>query len=208
MIVPSGILALVDRSIRLLLLTQGKIAVIDAADYLLVSQLRWFALRDHNTWYAVSTTHPQVKLHQWLMDTYGPVHVHHRNGNGLDNRRCNLQIISAAHHARQHRTGQPGANCGKKTGKTSQYRQVAWDKHKMRWQVIIWHNGKSHNVGRFRSEIEAAHAADAYILQHGLNRPLNFPAMASDRASVSSPPSGRAATCPSGGAGAGPGARR
>ena len=45
----------------------------------------------------------------------------------------------------------------------------------IRWRVMICERGKIISVGCFETELEAARAYDAYVIEHNLNRPLNFP---------------------------------
>jgi group I intron endonuclease len=42
-------------------------------------------------------------------------------------------------------------------------------------QICINGDGKKHYIGHYSSEIEAAKAYDQYVIEHKLNRPLNFP---------------------------------
>ena len=51
---------------------------------------------------------------------------------------------------------------------------VSWDRTRNKWTVRIQHKGKQTKLGRFRDEISAAHAWDAFVVRHGLMRPLNF----------------------------------
>jgi len=73
----------------------------------------------------------------------------HVNGNGLDNRRENIRVVT---HAQQ------GQNQRKQAATTSRYRGVIWKGRKRRWEATVWKNGVGHHFGLFRSE-EAAGAA-------------------------------------------------
>lgn len=80
-----------------ILLTQGKEALVDDADYEWVSRYKWHAYRSRNTWYAktrIGSTY--VKLHRLLMGLLpgGRLQVDHHNHNGLDNQRRNLRVVS------------------------------------------------------------------------------------------------------------------
>lgn len=56
-----------------------------------------------------------VDLHRYIMEQFlgrklrSDEHVHHINGNSLDNRLENLEVLSASEHARKHAIGRPGA---------------------------------------------------------------------------------------------------
>ena len=57
---------------------------------------------------------------------------------------------------------------------SSKYHYVFWDKSKNNWMVSMKYQRKNYYVGRFKNEIEAAKAADAFILNHGWDKKLNF----------------------------------
>lgn len=52
---------------------------------------------------------------------------------------------------------------------------VFQDKRTGRWSANVAHGGAQHHFGSFNVPEEAARARDAYVLEHGLNRRLNFP---------------------------------
>lgn len=73
-------------------------------------------------------------------------YVDHINGNGLDNRRCNLRL--ATHQ-------QNCANRRKQlTPKSSQYKGVTMEKDK-KWKARIRHNNELIYLGRFSAEHDA-----------------------------------------------------
>lgn len=57
---------------------------------------------------------------------------------------------------------------------TSGYRGVYGYKDRDYYYASIRHNGKKVNLGRFYDKIEAAKAYDGYVIDNGLNSPLNF----------------------------------
>lgn len=68
-----------------------------------------------------------------------------------------------------------GTWLGKKVSTKSKYRYVYWDTKRNKWKASLKYKGKTYNVGRYDDEIEAAKAADAYIISKGWsNRVLNF----------------------------------
>lgn len=95
---------------RELPLTQGMVAVVDDADFDRLAQHRWYASLDSRgtKWYAKRTRKKneearwkskKIRLHHFVLDIApcelpeGHV-VHHKNDDGLDNRRENLEIIT------------------------------------------------------------------------------------------------------------------
>ena len=73
----------------------------------------------------------------------------HLNGNGLDNRRCNIRIATYT---------QNNANKRKPAGAASQYKGVFWNKG--RWFATLIAYGTRHYLGRFDNELDAAAAYD------------------------------------------------
>ena len=64
---------------------------------------------------------------------------------------------------------------GKKMpGATSKFHYVLWDKSKNSWMVSMKWKKKNYYVGRYKDEIEAAKAADAFIIKQGWDKKLNF----------------------------------
>lgn len=91
--------------------------------------------------------------------------VDHLDGNNLDNRRCNLRICTPFETAQNQHRPRRG---------TSQFLGVrrAGDK----WDALVGHQGRTHYVGRFDDEVEAAKARDAKKLElAGEYAGLNFP---------------------------------
>jgi hypothetical protein len=72
-------------------LTRGKVAVIDAQDLPLAEKYSWCARRHRNTTYAQSG---RGYLHALIMETPEGMVTDHINGNGLDNRRQNLRVVT------------------------------------------------------------------------------------------------------------------
>ncbi len=139
-------------------LSKGKIAIIDDCDYQKISQFNWYASQEKNgLWYArayVETKeHKQrkIRMHRLVLNmTREDRHqVDHRNHNGLDNRRCNLRIVSNAQNSMNRR---------KQDGCTSKYKGVCWDADRNKWRAVIHLNNKKFNLGRFIDEVSAARA--------------------------------------------------
>ena len=80
----------------------------------------------------------------------------HRNRDGLDNRRCNLRIVTRA----QNNQNRPAYRNGK-----SHYRGVSRVVSNGRWRADVKLNGKTHTAGCFADELQAAEAAKALRLQ-------------------------------------------
>jgi hypothetical protein len=76
--------------------------------------------------------------------------VRHRNGDILDNRRANLDVVK----------GQEPLPAG--DGTRSRYRRVLWDPEHEAWVAYGYSGGRYVNLGRFDDEQAAARAARAW----------------------------------------------
>lgn len=152
-------------------LTQGLIAIVDDADYDRVKAAgKWSLRRDGDRSYAYRhVRRPDGKrttttLHAFI--TGYPL-TDHRNGDGLDNRRCNLRSATVAENGRNRRMS---------ANNTSGFRGVYWRKSKGKWEASIGHLGRQPHLGAFDSAEEAARAYDeAARVLHGEFARLNFP---------------------------------
>ena len=76
--------------------------------------------------------------------------VDHINGNGLDNRRSNLRVLSHAHNHQNRRSN---------SNSTSQFRGVYWNRQRQKWVAKGKLNGTNYHLGYFDSELQAARRA-------------------------------------------------
>ena len=144
----------VSGPIAIVPLTQGYLALIDAEDVPLVEGYSWTALVKANTIYAkraqkVDGRSVTVRMHRVIAGANADQIVDHINGNGWDNRRCNLRIATNAENLR---------NRGPQKNNTSGYKGVTWSKAAKKWQAQIKTNGAVKYLGLFDSK-ESANAA-------------------------------------------------
>ncbi len=155
-------------TVRYIRLTRGKHAIVDAADDPALARHKWQAQvrRDGRTCYAVRASGRQtVMMHREIMKPPKGMVVDHINGNGLDNRRCNLRICTQAQNMQNKRIGPIGR---------SRFRGVSplGDK----WQATVRYRGRNNYVGLFDDEVEAAKARDRKAFElAGEFAVLNFP---------------------------------
>lgn len=157
---------------RLIPLTQGKFAMVDNADYEAVSQFKWHAEKGRHGFYAVRNIiradgKKRIQyLHQFLMP--GVPQIDHRDGNGLNNQRCNIRPATHQLNGRGFRS--------KEFGATSQFRGVSWNQKRQKWETQIFVAGKRVFLGYFTDEIESAIARDKATLKYyGPDAQFNFP---------------------------------
>lgn len=86
-------------------LTQGHHAIVDDGDYEWLSRWKWHAAQRGKLWYAKGYIRPPsggplkpVLMHRLITEAPPGVVVHHINKDSLDNRRCNLQILTPPDH--------------------------------------------------------------------------------------------------------------
>lgn len=137
-------------------LTQGKVTLVDDQDFDFLNQWKWFAHRDRNTFYAERAVCPNGRkyqktllMHRVILGVPANLQTDHVDGNGLNNSRANLRICTNQENQRN-RIAQPNT--------TSRFKGVAFHKSTGKWQSFIVVNKKSHYLGLFDSEVEAAHA--------------------------------------------------
>jgi hypothetical protein len=134
-------------------LTQGQSALVDDDDYEELSKHKWYAHMSHGHYYAIRNSLRQngkrtaVKMHRQIINVPDGMATDHINGDGLDNRKCNLRICNPQ---------QNNTNSKKRTNSTSVYKGVFKVKGCNRWAA----KARREYLGLFKSEKEAAKAYD------------------------------------------------
>ena len=156
-----------DEDTRLIPLTQGKFALVDAADYEALSQYKWHLVAPGKLYAGRKEGGKTVYMHREIMQPPPGMMVDHIDGNSLDNRRRNMRNCTNQQNMQ---------NIRKKPGGASRFKGVYYDKRRSTWYARICHNGKNINLGTFGTEIEAARAYDKAALElFGEFACLNFP---------------------------------
>lgn len=156
-----------------IILTRGKVSVVDDADFGWLSQWKWTASRRSNG--KSFAFHQTLRQGRWVSETmarkilgleYGdPRWADHINHDTLDDRRENLRIVTP----KQNRENQPSR------GGSSRFVGVTWSEKRQRWCAQIQHNGRMINLGRYATEREAAEARDQYVVENATHHALNLP---------------------------------
>lgn len=149
-----------------LLYPKNALTVIDDDDYdrVMALGLKWTTAGEG---YAISTGRingEQVRLHRFIM-RFPLEMVDHKNRNKLDNRKENLRVCNKSQNA---------VNTARKKGK-NRFKGVYWSRANGKWLVQIGYNLKVIYGGYFKSELEAAKAANIlYSKYHGEFAVLNI----------------------------------
>ena len=155
-------------------LTQGRFAVVDPADYESLSGHKWrlCKTKGKNVLYAERTvrrsdgTYSRMLMHREVLRPPRSYVIDHVNGCGLDNRRANLRLATAAQNA---------WNAGGRGGRSG-YKGVWLAKDKGLWRASIVCCGRRRHLGYFRDKRDAAKAYDRAAREyHGQFAVLNFP---------------------------------
>ena len=148
-----------------ILLGDDKFAIVDDADYGWLSQYNW---QGANVGYAMRCTlcgcrsNKRIYMHREIMG-FPDGEIDHRNGNKLDNRRCNLRICTSS---------QNKANTKRRRDNTSGYKGVVFHKASGKWMAKMARK----YLGLFTNVKAAAFAYDeAAFDAFGEFAVLNFP---------------------------------
>jgi AP2 domain. len=140
-------------------LTRGKVALVDDADWMYLSQWAWCAHRPHQgyeKYYAVrrqvGTKGGLVSMARVILGLTDPkIQAEHKNGDTLDNRRNNLRPATSS---------QNNANKGLRKDNKYGVRGVTYRAHLAKgWKAQITFGGKAYYIGYF---VTMEEAADAY----------------------------------------------
>jgi len=124
-------------------LSQGLVALVDDDDYPELIKYKWCAHKGQNTFYAekVSRRMGVIRMHRIILGVPDGLFTDHINGNGLDNRKENLRIVTNRENSQnRHQI------------KTSIRPGVWWSKNNKKWTSSIRVGKKRVNLGCFETE--------------------------------------------------------
>ena len=146
-----------DDGVTEIVLTQGKVALIDTASYPLIAPHKWFARSCRGLWYAqtnIGGRLNRVSLSMHKLIAPDGDRVDHMDGDGLNNRRYNLRPILHSHNIFNQRA--------RKRRKYTKFRGVSFDKRRANqlypWYAQITVDCKNYIIGSFATPQEAYHA--------------------------------------------------
>jgi hypothetical protein len=132
-------------------------ALIDVEDYERVIKINWMGAKGGRTVYVRATSlryipkHHQ-SMHAYIMRAKPGERVDHINGNGLDNRKANLRLVTAAQNAQNNSK----ADAHWMSSRFKGVRETSQGK----WASSITVDGKAQVIGLFDAEEDAARAYD------------------------------------------------
>lgn len=144
----------VDGDLAYVTLTQGYETVIDATDVPLVDRWKWAAIVSPSTVYVrrgsiAKGVRFSVSMPRMLMAIPDGLEVCHIDGNGLNNRRSNLRLVTRSQNRHNLRISR---------NNTSGYKGVSWCSRSETWRAQITLSGKILRLGSYPTA-ELAHAA-------------------------------------------------
>lgn len=151
---------------RKIKLTKGKYAKVSPEDFAEINKHKWQVINNiSDTFYAIRSVRingrkKRLFMHREIMQpppfdiTQGgeKIVVDHKDGDGLNNTRENLRIVTAAENTYNRKKYKKRCS--------SKYKGVSREKDSKRWRAIINYRGIPIRLGFFDSEIEAAKAYD------------------------------------------------
>jgi hypothetical protein len=157
---------------RLIPLTKGLYAIVDAADYRWLMTFKWCAVlaADGNGYYARARLRDggcNVKMHRIIVGADEDEQVDHEDHCGIDNRRKNLRTAD---------NRQNSGNRNVRRDSTTGYKGVTPATRPGFFRVSIMDHGLRRNLGQFEDPIEGAKRYDREArLVFGAFAKLNFP---------------------------------
>ena len=135
-----------------IILTQNKYALVDDDDYIELSKYKWCVSKSNSRnpiWYAVRAPYSngnqsKVYMHRVILNAPPNKEVDHKDGNGLNNVRCNLRLATKS----QNNTNVPPRGISKYSG-------VTWSKANKKWRACA---PRHDFLGYFPTEKTAARA--------------------------------------------------
>lgn len=157
-------------SVKAIPVGRCRLSIVDQDDYDKISKYSWFVKKGRYTCYAGrrDCCKKTTSLHREILNLKrGDPIIDHKNGNGLDNRKCNLRVSTYEIN---------NFNAKIRTDNISGYRGVSWHRRTKKWCVQISVNKKIIHGGYYSNPQAAAMAYDKLaIINRGEDAKLNFP---------------------------------
>ena len=140
--------------------------IIDEDIYYDIIKYNWY-INNHGYVFGRCENKKLISLHRYIMDYSGDNFVDHINNDPLDNRKCNLRIITPQQNSQNKTLNKNG---------TSKSIGVYFSKKSNQWYASITLKTIKKHLGTFENEIDAAKARDLATKEfYGEFGNLNFP---------------------------------
>lgn len=130
-------------------LTQNQFALVDDNLFDELNQYKWYAQKGHNTYYVKrNKKYNEIYMHRVVLNLEcgdGMI-VDHINGNGLDNRKENLRVVTNIENCHNRRIH---------SHNTSGYTGICWVKRYQKWLAQIVVGGKQVCLGYHSNILDA-----------------------------------------------------
>jgi len=144
---------------REILLTKGRVALVDDEDFERVNQYKWRAVLVNNKLYASGEYRKRDgsvgnrRMHRFILSLpAGRIPLtDHRDGNGLNNQKSNIRVATSLQNNR---------NARKRSDNSSGFKGVSLYKPYDKWRATIRVNGVKKHLGYFSNPKDAALAYD------------------------------------------------
>jgi len=133
---------------KIIKLTQGKVAFVDDEDFKYLNKFKWY----YNNGYATRnvTISPKkqklIQMHRIILNTPVGMFTDHIDGNRANNQKKNLRCCTKSENM---------MNTGRKKTNTSGYKGVSWSKTAKKWIAKVHIGGKTKFLGSFEKKIDA-----------------------------------------------------
>lgn len=129
-----------------IMLTQGKVALVDDEDYERLNQFKWYASFERGRFYAAKGVwnegkHTTIRMHREIMNNPTGMDIDHINNNGLDNCKENLRICYRQQNMQNQRKAQQRNKL--------RIKGVHWREDAKKFRAGIKSNGKQIWLGYF-----------------------------------------------------------
>jgi len=133
---------------KTILLSDGSKTIVDDADADLFGRCKWCLQTVRRLQYARRWDgRKTIYLHREIMQPQSDMVIDHIDGDGLNNQRINLRIVTR----RQNQWNRQNRAEG-----------IYWTDRLSKWRANIGHNGRTHEIG-FYDQLEDAIVARAYV---------------------------------------------
>ena len=145
------LLAFEENTYKEIPLSMGKVALVDTEDYELLSSMPWHYTKSTNTGYARNTGigKESLYMHNFLMKTPKGMQTDHIDGNGLNNRKANLKIVTYSENQQKAQL---------RVDNKSGIKGISFHKKQKVWMAHKKINNKNNFLGSFKDKNDAINA--------------------------------------------------